>query len=211
MKADISISSTASALADYLSDDFATLSDVGPIMAALVKYGNFSDSEARAALNADSGPTVLALNGSPLGFFDARVKVSEPSITINPLLATNFNKTFQGWPQAPSDRDRNAAIMGAQLGLLRPDGTDKVDWFDNSPGRVATTFDKVFFTNKWGKRVWAVGAVLLEALVRLGAQGLGSQGKAVSEAEARKRSTDFQRKVYGEAIVDDRRRYLQGS
>jgi hypothetical protein len=209
MQADISIRSTASALTDYLSGDFATLTDVKPIMAALTKYGNFSDSEARAALQADSGPTVLALNGSPLGFFDARVKVSDPSITINPSLATNFNKTFTGWPGAASERDRNAAIMGAQLGFLRPDGTDKLDWFDNSPGRTVTEFGKVFFVNKSGKRVWAVGAVLLEALVRLGAQGLGSQGRPVKEAEARKRSTAFQKEVYGEAIVDDGRRFLQ--
>jgi hypothetical protein len=189
---------------NYLQKEFPTLLRVGPIASGLQKYGKFSPKDVETVLkwnDNQEGPSVGIIHRGASRIWDTVLQQDSQVVFLNWWLAAEFQVGKQFWNKlTAAGREHYGNGWKQQwLGLSSPDSTKAQGAF-----QVGKTFDKTFFFyNKSGKRIWALGAVLLESLVRL-----GCLRKGLNDYEAQQQSTAFQSSVYDSPVVDIARSLL---
>lgn len=181
-------------MTSYIKNELPTILRVAPIVAALKKFGKFTDNEVREALTWGSGPLVLVWHPGKGRLWDSNVDPQGNTITIELALQENYSDFRSRWDNRTTPAERDDLVREMK---------NKIEWIPHRTYTAATsTYALTFFENKYGKRIWALGAVLLESLVRLGAR------RTMSDDEAARQSTDFQKAIYGKAVVDSARSRL---
>lgn len=174
---------------EYVRDSIPQLLSVGPIVSALAKHGKFKPADVKKALQFGTGP--LIRSDRKLHLFESEVDSKAETITISKIIVEEYEFLRSPWNRRKSaaERDEFAKEMADTHARI---------WHRPHTG-LFTDHQTAFLTTKSGKRVWAVGAILLESLVRLGA------GRTMTPDKAQEQSMLFQKAVYGQAMVNSAR------